>query len=40
MFVAGEHRYEIEAEIELSDADTRAGLVLYYDSVFHMGTAF
>lgn len=40
MFVAGEHRYEIEAEIELSDAETRAGLVLYYDSVFHMGTAF
>ena len=40
MFVAGDHRYEIEAEIELSDADTRAGLVLYYDSVFHMGTAF
>ena len=40
MFVAGDHRYEIEAEIELSDAETRAGLVLYYDSVFHMGTAF
>ena len=40
MFVAGDHRYEIEAEIELSDVDTRAGLVLYYDSVFHMGTGF
>ena len=40
MFVAGDHRYEIEAEIELSDADTRAGLVLYYDSAFYMGTGF
>ena len=40
MFVAGEHRYEIEAEIELSDDQTCAGLVLYYDSVFYMGTGF
>ena len=40
MFVAGDHRYEIEAEIELSDDETRAGLVLYYDSVFYMGTGF
>ena len=40
MFVAGDHRYEIEAEIELSDDQTCAGLVLYYDSTFHMGTGF
>lgn len=40
LFVSGEHRYSIEAEIEISDPDTRAGLVLYYDSVFFMGTGF
>jgi len=40
MFVAGEHRYEVEVEVELSDAETRAGLVLYYDSAFYMGMGF
>lgn len=39
MFVAGEHAYEIEAEIELHGAAT-AGLVLYYNSSFFMGTGF
>lgn len=40
MFVAGDHRYEIEVEVDLSDAETRAGIVLYYDSAFHMGMGF
>lgn len=39
MFVAGEHSYEIEAEIELH-GDVTAGLVLYYNSDFYMGTGF
>lgn len=39
MFVAGEHAYEIEAEIELH-GDATAGLVLYYNSSFFMGTGF
>ncbi len=30
MFVAGERRYEVEVEVELSSDDTRAGIVLYY----------
>lgn len=37
MFVAGEHRYEVEVEIELNDPAANAGLVLYYDSAFYMG---
>lgn len=40
MFVAGDHRYEVEVEVELSDPDTRAGIVLYYDSAFYMGMGF
>lgn len=40
MFVAGERRYEIEVEVELSDPETRAGIVLYYDSAFYMGSGF
>ena len=39
MFVAGEHAYEIEAEIELH-GEVTAGLVLYYNSDFFMGTGF
>ncbi|MBP5765183.1 MAG: family 43 glycosylhydrolase [Bacteroidales bacterium] len=38
MFVAGERRYELECEVELNDPEASAGLVLYYDSVFFMGT--
>ena len=37
MFVAGEHRYEVEVEIELNDPEAAAGLVLYYDSAFYQG---
>lgn len=37
MFVAGEHRYEVEVEIELNDPQATAGLVLYYDSAFYQG---
>lgn len=39
MFVAGIHAYEIEAEIELR-GNVTAGLVLYYNSQFFMGTGF
>lgn len=39
MFVSGEHRYAIEAEIELH-GDVSAGLVLYYNSAFYQGTGF
>ena len=39
MFVAGVHRYQIEAEIELQ-GDVTAGLVLYYNSQFYQGTGF
>lgn len=37
--VAGEHAYEIEAEIELH-GEVTAGLLLYYNSDFFMGTGF
>ena len=39
MFVAGEHRYELEAEIELY-GDVTAGLVVYYNGDFYQGTGF
>ena len=39
MFVAGCHRYQIEAEIELH-GDVTAGLVMYYNSLFYQGTGF
>lgn len=39
MFVAGSHSYEIEAEITLQ-GDVRAGLVLYYNGKFNVGTGF
>ena len=39
MFVAGLHAYEIEVEVEL-DPNTKAGLVLYYNSDFYVGTGF
>jgi beta-xylosidase len=39
MFVAGCHRYQIEAEIELQ-GDVTAGLVMYYNSQFYQGTGF
>ena len=39
MFVAGIHRYQIEAEIELQ-GDVTAGLVMYYNSQFYQGTGF
>ena len=39
MFVAGTHRYEIEAEITL-EGDVQAGLVLYYNGKFNIGTGF
>lgn len=37
MFVAGEHAYEFEVEIE-RDSLAVAGLVLYYDNLFYTGT--
>lgn len=37
MFVAGNHSYEVEAEIILNDKETQAGIVLMYDSTFNMG---
>lgn len=40
MFVAGEHAYEITAEIELHGPSVTAGLLLYYNSDFYMGTGF
>lgn len=39
MFVAGTEAYEFEAEIELH-GNVTAGLVLYYNSDFFMGTGF
>ena len=39
MFIAGAHRYEMEAEIELQ-GKVRAGLCLYYNDQFNVGTAF
>ena len=39
MFVAGAHQYEIEAEIDL-EGDVKAGLVLYYDSIYNVGIGF
>ncbi len=39
MFVAGDHRYEVEVEVELT-GDVTAGIVLYYNSDFFMGTGF
>lgn len=38
LFVAGTQAYEIECEIQLHDQEAAAGIVLYYDSVFYMGT--
>ena len=37
MFVAGDHAYEFEVEIERSP-EAVAGLVIYYDSRFYVGT--
>lgn len=39
MFVAGSHSYEIEAEITLH-GDVKAGLTLYYNEKYNVGTAF
>ena len=39
MFIAGAHRYEIEAEIQLQ-GKVRAGLCLYYNAQYNVGTAF
>ena len=39
MFIAGTHRYEIEAEIQLQ-GKVRAGLCLYYNDKYNVGTAF
>lgn len=39
MFVAGEHKYKIETEIKL-EGEASAGIVLYYNSQFFMGTGF
>lgn len=39
MFIAGDHAYEIEAEID-RDPGTTAGLVFYYDSEFYCGFGF
>lgn len=38
LFVAGTQAYEIECEIQLNDPKANAGIVLYYDSAFYMGT--
>jgi len=38
LFVAGTQAYELECEIQLNDDKAAAGIVLYYDSVFYMGT--
>jgi len=38
LFVAGTHSYEIECEVLLNDPSVSAGIVMYYDSVFYMGT--
>ena len=39
MFIAGAHKYEIEAEISLQ-GQVRAGLCLYYNDQYNVGTAF
>jgi beta-xylosidase len=39
MFIAGAHRYEIEAEIELH-GEVKAGLCLYYNADYNVGTGF
>lgn len=39
MFIAGAHRYEIEAEVELQ-GNVRAGLCLYYNAQYNVGTVF
>ena len=39
MFIAGSHRYEIEAEIELH-GEVKAGLCLYYNFDYNVGTGF
>lgn len=39
MFVAGEHAYEVEVEVELQGKAT-AGIVLCYDAQFLVGTSF
>ncbi len=39
MFIAGSHRYEIESEITIY-GDVKAGLCLYYNAQFNVGTAF
>ena len=38
LFVAGTHSYELECEVVLNDSAVSAGIVLYYDSTFFMGT--
>ena len=38
LFVAGVESYELECEIQLNDPKACAGIVLYYDSAFYMGT--
>ena len=39
LFVAGQHAYEVETRIEI-EGDVTAGIVLYYNDRFFMGTAF
>lgn len=39
MFVAGSHRYEIEAEVTVY-GDAKAGLCLYYNAQYNVGTGF
>lgn len=37
---AGDHRYEIEACLELNNAEASAGLVIYYNKDMHFGVGF
>lgn len=37
---AGDHRYEIEACLELNNAEASAGLVIYYNKDMHFGLGF
>lgn len=39
MFIAGEHAYEIEAEIEI-EGNVKAGLCMYYNFDYNVGTGF
>ena len=39
LFVAGQHAYEVETRIEI-EGDVTAGIVLYYNDRFFMGTGF